>query len=136
MRSASVPFLMMSRVGIPIMLYFVAVSGFSSTLSLPKIILPACSLASSSMMGATIWQGPHHGAQQSMTISGCFLVVSLKLVSVMVIGVAIFSPFDAFIIFCIFLALIFSSSGSSFFPNKRPCSIMIHLFIITVSPAF
>jgi len=136
MRSTSVPFLMISRVGMPIMLNRVAVSGFSSTLSLPKIISPVCSLASSSMIGATIWQGAHHGAQQSMTISGCFLVVSLKLVSVMMIGVVIVLPFDVFIICCIFLALIFSSSGSSFFPNKRPCSIMMHLFIITVSPAF
>ena len=118
------------------MLNRVAVSGFSSTSSLPKTISPAYSFASSSMIGATIRQGPHQGAQQSITISEYLLTVSLKSASVMVIGVAIFSLlFDCFIISCIFFALIFSSSVS-FSSNKQPCSFIMHLFIITVSSAF
>ena len=42
-------------------------SGFSSTLSLATVILPACSTAISSRMGAIILHGPHHSAQKSTT---------------------------------------------------------------------
>jgi hypothetical protein len=45
----------------------IARSGFSSTLSLAMVILPACSVAISPRIGAIILQGPHHSAQKSTT---------------------------------------------------------------------
>src|SRR5919109_4552883 len=42
-----------------------AISGFSSTLSLAMVTLPWCSSAISSSTGETILQGPHHSAQKS-----------------------------------------------------------------------
>src|SRR5262249_28261546 len=44
-----------------------AVAGFSSTLSLTILTLPASELAISSSAGAIILQGPHHSAQKSTT---------------------------------------------------------------------
>src|SRR5438093_9521570 len=57
------------------------VKGFSSTFSLPKATRPAYSLASCSMMGATVRQGPHHAAQKSTTINGYFDISEEKLAS-------------------------------------------------------
>src|SRR5437870_2670588 len=45
--------------------YLPATSGFSSVLSFMTLSLALYSEASSSTMGATIWQGPHHTAQKS-----------------------------------------------------------------------
>src|SRR4051794_22261224 len=42
-----------------------AVSGLSSTLSLPMVNLPRCSVAISARVGAIILHGPHHSAQKS-----------------------------------------------------------------------
>src|SRR5438552_15696262 len=39
--------------------------GFSSTLSLPTVTLPAYSVASASTVGPSRLQGPHHSAQKS-----------------------------------------------------------------------
>src|SRR3954463_16231880 len=46
-----------------------AISGFSSTLSLAIVKLSPCSAAISPRIGAIILQGPHHSAQKS-TITG------------------------------------------------------------------
>src|SRR5665647_1477363 len=53
----------------PVMPYREVTSGLSSVLSLTIDTLPACSVASSSRMGATALQGPHQGAQKS-TMTG------------------------------------------------------------------
>src|SRR5580704_14502912 len=56
------------RVGIDITLYFAAVCGFSSTLSLTILTLPASApVAISSSAGAIMRHGPHHSAQKSTT---------------------------------------------------------------------
>src|SRR5213594_843682 len=47
--------------------YFVAVCGFSSTLSLTIFTLPLSVPAISSSAGAIIRHGPHHSAQKSTT---------------------------------------------------------------------
>ena len=47
--------------------YFIVMSSFSSTSHLPMTTRPSYSAASSSMIGATMRQGPHHSAQKSMT---------------------------------------------------------------------
>src|SRR2546426_1163186 len=44
------------------------------------------SLASCSTMGAIIRQGPHHAAQKSTTISGCFEISDEKVGSERIIG--------------------------------------------------
>src|SRR5205085_10934682 len=62
---SSEPLLNTMRVGMLMTSYRRAVSGLSSTLSLPMVILPSCSLAISSSTGAIILQGPHHSAQKS-----------------------------------------------------------------------
>src|SRR6266540_1905327 len=59
------PFLKNRRVGMLMMPYLPAMSGFSSVLSFTTLSLPSYSVASSSMQGAIIWQGPHHTAQKS-----------------------------------------------------------------------
>src|SRR5258708_681563 len=43
------------------------VSWFSSVFSLPTLTRPSYSRARVSIVGASIRQGPHHGAQKSMT---------------------------------------------------------------------
>ena len=45
--------------------YFKAMFGASSTFNFVKPISPENSSASSSTIGETILQGPHHGAQKS-----------------------------------------------------------------------
>ena len=67
MRSTSWPALSTSSVGILPTLNRDAVAGFSSTLTLAKRIRPAISDASSSIMGAIILHGLHHGAHMSTT---------------------------------------------------------------------
>src|SRR5436190_18985678 len=57
----------MSRVGIDVIPYLVAVCGFSSTLSLTILTLPFIEPAISSSAGAIALQGPHHSAQKSTT---------------------------------------------------------------------
>src|SRR5712671_7192426 len=67
-REAISPFLKTIRVGIDITLYFAAVLGFSSTLSLTIFTLPeSAPSASSSSAGAIVRHGPHHSAQKSTT---------------------------------------------------------------------
>ena len=62
---ATSPFLNRIRVGIPRMPYFGGVFGFSSTFSFATFRRSLYNSASSSMIGATIRQGPHHSAQKS-----------------------------------------------------------------------
>src|ERR1043165_4514145 len=65
--------------------YFVARPWKSSMLSLAILTLPSYSAASSSRMGATILQGPHHSAQKSTnTGTGDFKTSSPKFPSVRV----------------------------------------------------
>src|SRR5258708_12147625 len=65
-REAISPFLKTIRVGIDITLYFAAVLGFSSTLSLTIFTLPeSAPSASSSNPGPIIPHGPPHSAQNS-----------------------------------------------------------------------
>ena len=67
----TVPLTMMARVGMLKTLYFEAISLFSSTFSLTKLILPTYSCAISSIIGAAALHGPHQGAQKS-TKTGMF----------------------------------------------------------------
>lgn len=55
--------------------YCVGMFGLSSVLSLKHAILPAYSLANSSITGAIILHGPHHGAQNS-TSTGLSLPIT------------------------------------------------------------
>ncbi len=52
----------------PEMLYFWAISWFSSTFNFKILALSPISLATSSIIGPNIWQGPHQGAQKSTNI--------------------------------------------------------------------
>lgn len=61
------PFLMNKIVGMLRTAYCTAIALFESTSHLPIVTLPSYSPASSSMIGATIRQGPHHSAQKSIT---------------------------------------------------------------------
>src|SRR5207249_63657 len=70
--STASPFRKIKSVGMLWTLNSPDVKGFSSTFSLPKATRPEYSLASCSMMGATIRQGPHQAAQKSTTINGYF----------------------------------------------------------------
>jgi len=63
----TIPFLKNNTVGILRIPYSAAISPFSSTSHLPMITCPSNSAANSSMIGATILQGPHQGAQKSTT---------------------------------------------------------------------
>lgn len=69
------PFLKNSTVGMLLIPYWVAMLGQSSVLSLQQIIFPAYSFASSSITGAIILHGPHHGAQNS-TRTGFSLAIT------------------------------------------------------------
>lgn len=69
------PFLKNSTVGMLLIPYWVAMLGQSSVLSLRHRIFPAYSFASSSITGAIILQGPHHGAQNS-TRTGFSLAIT------------------------------------------------------------
>lgn len=69
------PFLKNSTVGMLLIPYWVAMLGQSSVLSLRHTIFPAYSFASSSITGAIILQGPHHGAQNS-TRTGFSLAIT------------------------------------------------------------
>src|SRR3954447_12439876 len=66
---ATCPFLNRISVGIDMIPYFAAVSGFSSTFIFTTV-RSSRSLSSSSRWGAMIRQGPHQGAQKS-TSTGC-----------------------------------------------------------------
>src|SRR4029077_15144186 len=66
-REAISPFLNSISVGIDMMPYFAAVSGFSSTLSLTILTLSPSAPEISSSAGAIMRQGPHHSAQKSTT---------------------------------------------------------------------
>src|SRR5215204_6304516 len=61
------PPLKIISVGIDWILYFAAVCGFSSTLSLTILTFSPSEPAISSSAGAIIRQGPHHSAQKSTT---------------------------------------------------------------------
>lgn len=69
------PFLKNSTVGMLRIPYLVAMLGQSSVLSLQQRTFPAYSLASSSITGAIILHGPHHGAQNS-TRTGFSLAIT------------------------------------------------------------
>src|SRR5574338_20731 len=73
-RSTACPPLKKRIVGMLMTWYRPAISGFSSVLSLHTFSFPAYSPANSSIIGATIWHGPHHTAQKSTnTSSGAFI---------------------------------------------------------------
>src|SRR5688572_5485717 len=81
--ASTLPFLKIINVGMPLTLYFGAVTGLASTSSLTILSLPAYSSASSSSTGAIILQGPHHCAQKSTrTGPADFSTSSSKLASV------------------------------------------------------
>src|SRR6185369_10676185 len=63
--STILPPLKSNRVGIPRMLYRIAVLPLASTSNLPTFSLPAYSLATTSIVGPICRQGPHHSAQKS-----------------------------------------------------------------------
>ena len=86
LRSISLPFLNINNVGILMILYSLIIFSFSSVFNLPNTIFPLWSAASSSMIGATITQGPHQGAQQSTIKIGYLCTTSLKFSSVTSIG--------------------------------------------------
>ena len=65
--STNSPFLKNSTVGMLRIPYSAATSPFSSTSHLPIRTCPSYISANSSMIGATILQGPHQGAQKSTT---------------------------------------------------------------------
>ncbi len=66
--------------------YREAVIWLSSTFSLPTTSLPAYSCARASTVGATMWHGPHHGAQKSTSTGRSPLITCAKLASVKVMG--------------------------------------------------
>ncbi len=66
-----------------------AILGFSSTFTFPNTTFPESSRASCSIIGDTILQGPHQGAQKSTTNRGYLFTDSAKLASVTIIGVSI-----------------------------------------------
>src|SRR5689334_20822257 len=77
------PFLKTRIVGIDIMLYLAAKSPSLSTLTLATLSFPCSSCASSSTIGLSILQGPHHSAQKSTkTGVGEFKTSDSKLLSV------------------------------------------------------
>src|SRR5262249_39529361 len=63
--STTWPPLNSKSVGIPRMLYFIAVPPLESTSSLPTFAFPAYSAATTSIVGAICRHGPHHSAQKS-----------------------------------------------------------------------
>lgn len=69
--STSLPFFIISMVGMLKIWKRSAVLGLSSTLSFPTRTFPVYSLASSSIVGAKARHGPHQGAQQSIKASEC-----------------------------------------------------------------
>src|SRR2546425_7513834 len=93
--STTWPPLKIRIVGIPRIWNLNETFGFSSTLSLPTVTLPAYSLASASTVGPSRLQGPHHSAQKS-TSTGApdFNTLSSKFPSVKVctFSAAIVSP--------------------------------------------
>src|SRR4051812_14774579 len=68
-------------VGIDMMPYSRAVSGFSSMFSLTMRSLSPCSLAISSSTGATILHGPHHSAQKSTSTGTSLFSTSVQKLS-------------------------------------------------------
>src|SRR4029078_10676956 len=84
--SMAFPFFNIAIVGMLCIPKAPATVGFSSTFTLPNTTFPASSLASCSMTGETILQGPHQGAQKSTTKRGYFPTSLLKLESVNKIG--------------------------------------------------
>src|SRR5688572_4737277 len=82
-----------SKVGILRMPYFAAVRGLSSVFSLRNSTLPSYSDASSSTIGATMRQGPHHGAQKSTRTGLSFVRTSVsQLVSLTSAGLVMVEP--------------------------------------------
>src|SRR5262249_52581502 len=84
--------------GMVITSYLTAMFGFSSTFSLPTLILPANWSASRPMTGVRARHGPHHGAQKSATTRVPPLTCSSKLLSVssITLGLAMTSPRNGF----------------------------------------
>src|SRR6266702_7368813 len=70
--STSFPCFTTSIVGIAIIPKRPDTAGFSSVFNFPKTTFPEYSFASASTIGPTIRQGPHQGAQQSMTVREYF----------------------------------------------------------------
>src|SRR5258706_2044742 len=86
-RSTNCPRLKINRVGMASILYCDAMRGFSSVFNLATTYLPADSVASWSMIGATIRQGPHQGAQASTSTGrSAFMTADAKVASVTVRG--------------------------------------------------
>src|ERR1700758_5150109 len=87
--AAGLPSLNTISIGIDITRNCEAIWGFSSTLSLAILTLPAISVAISSSAGAIMRQGPHHSAQKSTTTgSEDFSTSSAKDTSVTLIVLA------------------------------------------------
>jgi uncharacterized repeat protein (TIGR01451 family) len=83
--STTRPFLKNNNVGIPRTPNWIAVSGFSSTFTLPITARPSYSFESSSITGAILRHGGHHSAQKSSNTGLSFSALStvfLKLPSV------------------------------------------------------
>src|SRR5215471_3713407 len=95
--STCFPFLKISRVGMAIMSKRPEVAGFSSVFNLPKATFPVYSFASPSITGPTSLQGPHQGAQQSMSVNGYFEMNESKLESSIFTGAS--GEFDIQILF-------------------------------------
>ena len=68
----------------------IATSSFSSTSHLPTTILPSKSSANSEIIGATMRQGPHHGAQRSTTKGKEPFLYSWKFAVVIVTSIIFF----------------------------------------------
>src|SRR5580765_2327285 len=93
--STTWPPLKIKMVGMPRIWNLNEMFGFSSTLSLPTVTLPAYSVASASTVGPRRLHGPHHSAQKSTSTGGAdFSTLSSKFPSVKVctFSAAIVSP--------------------------------------------
>src|SRR4051812_16827602 len=83
--STTCPPLKMRMVGMPRIWNLKEILGFSSTLSLPTVTLPAYSVARASTVGPSRLHGPHHSAQKSTSTGGAdFSTLSSKFPSVKV----------------------------------------------------
>src|SRR6478735_5954894 len=78
--------------GMEVIWYFIARSGFSSTLSLRIVILSGCSDWISSSTGETIRHGPHHSAQKSTSTGPSAWSTSCSNVADVVALAVMFSP--------------------------------------------
>src|SRR6202142_4610655 len=82
--ASTVPFLNKIKVGMPRMLNFGGVAGFSSILSFAMRTLSLFCSAISSRTGAIILQGPHHSAQKSSSTGRSDFSTSLSNVASLV----------------------------------------------------